>query len=135
MCPGAQAGEAQKRLHAHQSRCSQVWRQEWGVQRGAWINFVGKLNLGDSIQTLYCWLNMLVEKRIGFSFSGERRDVVYTYPIRRRSVGTGLWGLACSGLAAHLYPHPEDALKPVAQDVTADLGAPDQRKLIPHRPA
>lgn len=79
VCPGAQAGEAQKHLHTHQSRHSQVWRQEWGVQRGAWMNLVGKLNLGDSTQTLYYWRNMLVEKRIGFSFSGERRDVVYTY--------------------------------------------------------
>ena len=46
MHPGAQGREAQKHLHTHQSRRSQVWRQEWGVQQGAWMNFMGKLNLG-----------------------------------------------------------------------------------------
>ena len=71
--------------HAPKQR-SQVWRQEWGVQRGAWMNFVGKLNLGDSIQTFYYWLNMLVEKEIGFSFLGEERHHLFTLiPIRRRS--------------------------------------------------
>lgn len=50
------------------------------------MNFVGKLNLGDSIQTFYHWLNMLVEKEIGFPFSGEERYHLFTLiPIRRRS--------------------------------------------------
>lgn len=50
-----------------------------GHAAGSLDEFHGEIESWYSIQTLYDWLNMLVEKKIGFSFSGERIDIIHLH--------------------------------------------------------